>query len=496
MSKGLRHTVALIGALLIAFFVVSRLTGCWDDPEYPDHPPRVEGGPTSADQPFYETMNEFTFRLARELDFEGNTLVSPLSLYQNLALLLNGAEGDTKTALEGVLGISDVARQDLNDAQNRLINRYRKMDDRPVRLANGIFFVWPIVLEKGAVKGYEEWYNADIVKLGSAGVGAVRSVNRWAEEKTDGMIPEIIDTLDKTQIMLVLNALAFDAEWDSPFDDKRTKNSDFHTPAGDVRLRHCHCKKSEPRLQQGTWAEVGRTHTHDGDAMGFDPIGEQQGTVRIGEMAVHPRQVWNVTVGEFEVDVDHLARCTGDQGGFSVDRGVEELIAAATEPALMELGAAIVFMGYGRLEGLLEEAVREHPGRIYLLPAVRPDDLLPWTASADVCFVGQPPRTLNQRMNLPNKLFESIMAGVPVVVSSGNEQCRLTSAEGVGVCVDVDDPAAIAAACAELLAAASAEQHNLRAHCRTVALAKYTWDQTAVGLLELYRKLAREGATA
>lgn len=53
--------------------------------------------------------------------------------------------------------------------------------------------------------------------------------------------------------------------------------------------------------------------------MGFDPIGEQQGTVRIGEMAVHPRQVWNVTVGEFEVDVDHLARCTGDQGGFSVD---------------------------------------------------------------------------------------------------------------------------------------------------------------------------------
>ncbi|MFV2063230.1 MAG: glycosyltransferase [Chloroflexota bacterium] len=184
------------------------------------------------------------------------------------------------------------------------------------------------------------------------------------------------------------------------------------------------------------------------------------------------------------------------QGGFSVDRGVEELVAAATEPALMALGAAIVFMGYGRLEGLIEEAVREHSGRIYLLPAVRPDDLLPWTASADVCFVGQPPRTLNQRMNLPNKLFESIMAGVPVVVSSGNEQCRLTSAEGVGVCVDVDDPAAIAAACAELLAAAPAEQHDLRAHCRSVALARYTWDQTAVGLLELYRKLAREGATA
>lgn len=184
------------------------------------------------------------------------------------------------------------------------------------------------------------------------------------------------------------------------------------------------------------------------------------------------------------------------QGGFSVDRGVEELVAAATEPRLMELGAAVVFMGYGRLEPFIAEAVAQHPGRVYLLPAVRPDDLMPWTASADVSFVGQPPRTLNQRMNLPNKLFESIMAGVPVVVGKGNEQCRLTSAERIGVCVDIDDPRAIAAACADLLSAAPDERRALRAHCREVALGKYTWDHTAVGLVELYRKLARDGASA
>lgn len=180
------------------------------------------------------------------------------------------------------------------------------------------------------------------------------------------------------------------------------------------------------------------------------------------------------------------------QGGFSVDRGVEELVAAATSPRLMELGAAVVFLGYGRLETFIADAVAAHPGRVYLLPAVRPDDLMPWTASADVCFVGQPPRTLNQKMNLPNKLFESIMAGVPVVVSEGNEQCRLTRDEGIGVCVDIDDAAAIAAACARLLSAPFDERTALRAHCRAVALEKYTWDRTASGLVELYRKLTRE----
>jgi glycosyltransferase involved in cell wall biosynthesis len=160
----------------------------------------------------------------------------------------------------------------------------------------------------------------------------------------------------------------------------------------------------------------------------------------------------------------------------------------------MELGAAIVFMGYGRLETTIADAAAAHPGRIYLLPAVRPDDLMPWTASADVCFVGQPPRTLNQRLNLPNKLFEAMMAGVPVVVSEDNEQCRLTRAEGIGRCVDIDDPAAIAAACAELLTASAAERRELRAHCREVALERYTWERTSVGLVALYRKLARDAA--
>jgi len=79
------------------------------------------------------------------------------------------------------------------------------------------------------------------------------------------------------------------------------------------------------------------------------------------------------------------------------------------------------------------------------------------------------------------------------VVSEGNEQCRLTSQERIGVCVDIDDPAAIAAACADLLSASVEPRWELRAHCRKVALESYTWDHAAVGLLELYRKLAREG---
>jgi glycosyltransferase involved in cell wall biosynthesis len=180
------------------------------------------------------------------------------------------------------------------------------------------------------------------------------------------------------------------------------------------------------------------------------------------------------------------------QGGFSVDRGVEELAASADSAEFRGLDAAIVFMGYGRLQAFVEDAARQYPERIYVLPAVPPDELLDWTASADISFVGQPPRTLNQRMNLPNKLFESIMAGVPVVVSEGNEQCRLVAAERLGTCTDVDSPQAIAASIAALLGQPAWERQRLRAHCRTVALSRYTWDQNVAGLLALYRRLADE----
>jgi len=277
--------------------------------------------------------------------------------------------------------------------------------------------------------------------------------------------------------------------------------ADYHTEAARL-ARMPWLMRELVRRRERDWAR---------DASGLLAVSDPVADLVVRRWGVpRPTVLWNCPPAwradePGPVDSDRIRAATGIeperpvvlyQGGFSVDRGVEELVEAATQARLMELGAAVVFMGYGRLETFIADAVSAHPGRVYLLPAVRPDDLLPWTASADVCFVGQPPRTLNQRMNLPNKLFEALMAGVPVVVSEGNEQCRLATAEGVGLCVDIDAPAAIAAACADLLSAPPEEQRALRARCRSVALEKYSWEHTATGLLALYRKLALERGTA
>jgi glycosyltransferase involved in cell wall biosynthesis len=180
------------------------------------------------------------------------------------------------------------------------------------------------------------------------------------------------------------------------------------------------------------------------------------------------------------------------QGGLSIDRGIEELIAALDEPALAGRDVAVVLIGFGRLrDGLAAEAVAR-PGRLVLLDPVPPEELIGYTVGADVSYVGQPPRTLNQRLNLANKLFESLMAGVPVVVAERTEHCRFVTAEAVGTCADVDRPGAVAGAVASLLDMAAPDRAALRAHCRTLALAKFSWEDQQAGIVGLYRLLAED----
>jgi glycosyltransferase involved in cell wall biosynthesis len=175
------------------------------------------------------------------------------------------------------------------------------------------------------------------------------------------------------------------------------------------------------------------------------------------------------------------------QGGFSRDRGIEQLITAP--PDLPD--AALVLLGYGPLRDELELRAGEPglAGRLHVLPAVPPDELIEWVASADVVAMPIQPTTLNHRLTTPNKLFEAMAAGVPVVASDLPGMAGIVRETGCGVLVDPVDPAAVAGAIKGLLDISPGARELIGRKGYAAHLARYNWEAQVEGLLAEYGRL-------
>ena len=185
--------------------------------------------------------------------------------------------------------------------------------------------------------------------------------------------------------------------------------------------------------------------------------------------------------------LDPATRVVVYQGGFSRDRGIEQLIAAIPDVP----DATLVLLGYGSLQGELERIAADPAtgGRVRIMPAVPPTELLAWIASADVVAMPIQPTTLNHRLTTPNKLFEALAAGVPVVASDLPGMAPIVRETGCGLLVDPTDPKAIAAALRDVLATPPDEMAEWRARCSAAARETYNWERQMDGLLAEYGRL-------
>jgi len=175
------------------------------------------------------------------------------------------------------------------------------------------------------------------------------------------------------------------------------------------------------------------------------------------------------------------------QGNLTTDRGIEQ-----TMEALLQVpDAALVLMGYGKTRAHLEQQSLKPPyaGRVFLLPAVPPDDLLEWTASADIVVVAIQPTSLNHHFTTPQKLFEALAAGVPVVAADLPGIAEVVTSTDAGVLCDPTSPDAIAMALRRVLDAPADDIEALRARSLAAAHDRYNWESQVGTLLAVYEGL-------
>ena len=181
-----------------------------------------------------EEPETFSDALVRALDAEGNWSMSPYSIRLCLAMLANGAKGETQQELLNALRIDDL------DAFNQSVKELLETYDSYARImsfdtANSLWLNQSRFDGEGEflpdyVREMDKYFRAAVEEVTDA--DSVERVNEWVNEKTKGKIPTILTEDNREFVTALVNAVYFKAAWENEFPEGRTDEADFTNADG------------------------------------------------------------------------------------------------------------------------------------------------------------------------------------------------------------------------------------------------------------------------
>ena len=166
--------------------------------------------------------------LKAQFDGAENRVVSPYSLACALAMAARGAEGETKRQLLDALEIGDEAE---------MAALIQPLADVGLQQANAAFLAGEMVPEAEYIEALEAQFGAEWF---SAEETSPERINEWVKESTNGLIDHLMDELPEEMQLMLINAIAMDADWRVPFDSDATYEETFHAPEGDMTVEMMH----------------------------------------------------------------------------------------------------------------------------------------------------------------------------------------------------------------------------------------------------------------
>ena len=208
-----------------------------EDPEEPKTVAYMMADPqpiqlTEAQRVFANDNNQFTLNFLKtvnDVDKSGKGFIySPLSITYVLGMVNDAAIGQTEKEIEQTLGFHEGGIKAVNEYCKRLIDGLPKVDENvKLNIANAIFVNKHYTLKEQFQKDMNDYYDAKAEALDFSSPQTLGHINGWCNEKTNGMIPTILDEVNPNMMSYLLNAIYFKADWASKFDQKNTKEEEF-----------------------------------------------------------------------------------------------------------------------------------------------------------------------------------------------------------------------------------------------------------------------------
>ena len=172
-----------------------------------------------------------------------NTLVSPLSVLTALAMTQNGAEGKTLSEMQKVLGGLD------RDTLNAYMNAYLAAvagKDSALKCANSLWIDSRLDVKTSFLQKNADFYSAQAYKADFTRKNTVNEINSWVNKNTNGMIKKLVDEFDPLTVMVLMNALCLEAEWDDPYTDNCVREGTFKNAKGNlVKAEYMYSQETE-----------------------------------------------------------------------------------------------------------------------------------------------------------------------------------------------------------------------------------------------------------
>lgn len=179
----------------------------------------VQGSRTDFALSFFRNVN-------KTIPSSENIVISPYSAGVALSMLTEGAQGQTKVELDNALNGCLFKTEQLSEG-----------DSVVVKSANSVWVDNDFSIRNHYVSLLQRDYGAAVENLSFSDPATVHAINDWCADNTNGKITEILDRLSPDMVMVLVNALYFNAPWQNRFDASMTTEQTFHGQAGDRKVQ-------------------------------------------------------------------------------------------------------------------------------------------------------------------------------------------------------------------------------------------------------------------
>ncbi len=214
---------------------------CSKEPTNPDEKNLVRNL-NLVEKTIVESDNSFGLKLFQkiiEAEQDKNIFISPLSVSMALGMTLNGANGETKQAMQQTLELAGLSDDEINSSYKSLMELLTSIDAKvQFQIANSIWYRSTFQVEQPFIDVNQNYFAAQVRSLDFSDPTAVTVINQWVSDNTHAKITEIIDSINPAVVMYLINAIYFKGVWTYQFNPSATAAAPFYLLDGSEQTCH------------------------------------------------------------------------------------------------------------------------------------------------------------------------------------------------------------------------------------------------------------------